>query len=137
MIEDNYYRSVGKTELERLLAAGHGPRAAQTPPRPLLRLLLAGKPRRLQPGDRRPLLGDRPLGRPGDKRGLRVAQRLPRSPAERAGIELGDTIVSVDGESIAGVGSTEATAKIKGPEGTEVTVGVLDAKTGKVREPDA
>jgi carboxyl-terminal processing protease len=34
----------------------------------------------------------------------------------------------------AGVSSTEATAKIKGPEGTEVTVGVLDGKTGKVRE---
>ena len=30
--------------------------------------------------------------------------------------------------------ATAATAKIKGPEGTEVTVGVLDAKSGKVRE---
>ena len=50
------------------------------------------------------------------------------SPAEEAGIEAGDTIVSVDGESIAGLDSTEATKKIKGPEGTEVTVGVLDAE---------
>lgn len=68
------------------------------------------------------------------KRGLRVAKVFPGSPAAAAGIEAGDTIVSVDGESLAGVSSTEATAKIKGPEGTEVTVGVLDAKTGKVRD---
>jgi carboxyl-terminal processing protease len=46
----------------------------------------------------------------------------------------GETIVSVDGESIAGESSAEATAKIKGPEGSEVTVGVRDAKTGKVRK---
>ena len=37
------------------------------------------------------------------KRGLRVASVLPRTPAERAGIEPGDLIVAVDGRSIAGV----------------------------------
>jgi carboxyl-terminal processing protease len=37
-------------------------------------------------------------------RGLRVAEVLPDTPAERAGIEQGDVIVAVDGESIAGVG---------------------------------
>jgi carboxyl-terminal processing protease len=68
------------------------------------------------------------------KRGLRAIKVFAGSPAAKAGIEAGDTIVSVDGESIAGVSSTEATAKIKGPEGSEVTVGVLDAKTKKVRE---
>jgi carboxyl-terminal processing protease len=67
------------------------------------------------------------------KRGLRVVQVFKNSPADLAGIEAGDTIVSVDGESIAGKTSNEATAEIKGPEGTEVTLGVLDAKTGKVR----
>jgi carboxyl-terminal processing protease len=68
------------------------------------------------------------------KRGLRAAQVFPGSPADKAGIEVGDTIVSVDGESIAGQSSNEATAKIKGPEGTEVTVGVRDSKTGRERE---
>jgi carboxyl-terminal processing protease len=67
------------------------------------------------------------------KKGLRVASVFPRSPAEQAGIAPGDTIVSVEGESIAGESSNEATKKIKGPEGTEVTIGVRDAKTGKVR----
>jgi carboxyl-terminal processing protease len=68
------------------------------------------------------------------KSGLRVAQVFPRSPADEAGIEVGDTVVSVEGESIAGVSSTEATKKIKGPEGTEVTIGVRDGGSGKVRE---
>lgn len=68
------------------------------------------------------------------KKGLRVAQVFPRSPADEAGIEVGDTVISVEGESIAGVSSDEATQKIKGPEGTEVTIGVFDGKTKKVRE---
>ncbi|HEU4598426.1 MAG TPA: S41 family peptidase [Solirubrobacterales bacterium] len=67
------------------------------------------------------------------KAGLRVAQVFPHSPADKAGIEVGETIVSVEGESIAGVDSTEATKRIKGPEGSEVTVGVRD-EHGKVRE---
>lgn len=70
----------------------------------------------------------------GVKRGLRVAAVFPHSPAERAGIQPGDTIVSVNGESIAGRSSTEATERIKGPEGSKVTVGVRDAKTKKARE---
>jgi carboxyl-terminal processing protease len=68
------------------------------------------------------------------KRGLRAVQVFHGSPADRAGIVSGDTIVSVDGDSIAGESSTAATERIKGPEGTEVTVGVLDAKSGKVRQ---
>jgi carboxyl-terminal processing protease len=65
--------------------------------------------------------------------GLRVERVFKRSPAEGAGIEVGETIVSVDGRSIAGLDSDAATALIKGPEGTEVTVGVRDAKGGAAR----
>jgi carboxyl-terminal processing protease len=68
------------------------------------------------------------------KRGLGVARVFPRSPAEGAGIEVGDTVVSVEGEPIAGQSSTEATKRIKGPEGTQVTLGIRDGKSGKVRE---
>lgn len=67
------------------------------------------------------------------KRGLRAVQVFAHSPADRAGIVPGDTIVSVDGKSIAGESSTEASARIKGPEGTEVTLGVRDAESGEVR----
>ena len=68
------------------------------------------------------------------KKGLEVGQVFKRSPADRAGIEVGEVIVSVEGESIAGVDSEVATAKIKGPEGTSVKIGVLDPKTGKTRQ---
>jgi len=68
------------------------------------------------------------------KRGLEVERVFAGSPAARAGIDAGDVIVSVDGHSLAGVDSTVATERIKGPEGTDVVVGVLDAKTGKVRK---
>jgi len=68
------------------------------------------------------------------KGGLRVVEVFKRSPAARGGIEIGETVVSVNGESIAGVGSTAATERIKGPEGTEVTLGVLNPKSGKTRQ---
>lgn len=68
------------------------------------------------------------------KKGLRVVKVFKNSPAEEGGVEVGDTIVAVEGESIAGFTSTEATQKIKGPEGTEVTVTVEKPKTGKRSE---
>jgi carboxyl-terminal processing protease len=68
------------------------------------------------------------------KRGLRVVAVFPRSPADDAGIKAGDVIVAVEGEPIAGQSSAEATKKIKGPEGTQVTLGVREGKSGKVRE---
>jgi carboxyl-terminal processing protease len=68
------------------------------------------------------------------KDGLRVESVFKGSPAVRAGIEVGETLVSVDGRSIAGLDSNAATALIKGPEGSEVTVGVRDRKGGKARQ---
>lgn len=68
------------------------------------------------------------------KRGLHVVKVFKGSPAEATGIEVGETIVAVDGESIAGLDSTAATERIKGPEGTEVTLGVREPKSGKTRQ---
>lgn len=70
----------------------------------------------------------------GVKDGLRVAEVFKGSPADEGGIAVGDTVVSVDGRSLAGLGSTAATELIKGPEGTEVTLGVHDARSGKTRQ---
>ncbi len=68
--------------------------------------------------------------------GLRVARVFEDTPAERAGISTGDVIVAVEGESIAGVASEEASARIKGPPGTEVEITVRDAETGSKRKLD-
>jgi carboxyl-terminal processing protease len=67
------------------------------------------------------------------KGGLRVQSVFKGSPAERAGIEVGDAIVSVDGRSIAGLSTEAAAERIKGPEGTEVTVGVRSGPHAKPR----
>jgi carboxyl-terminal processing protease len=67
-------------------------------------------------------------------KGLRVADVLPETPAERAGIREGDVIVAVDGESIAGVPSEVSTARIQGPKGTEVELGLVPAGGGQRRE---
>ncbi len=67
-------------------------------------------------------------------KGLKVSRVFKRSPADRAGIGIGEVIVSVNGKSLAGVDSVKAAERIKGPEGTTVTLGVLDPKTGKERE---
>jgi carboxyl-terminal processing protease len=69
----------------------------------------------------------------GVKDGLRVESVFKRSPAAEAGIVAGETLVAVDGKSIAGLDSNAATALIKGPEGSEVTVGVQSPKDGKTR----
>ena len=61
-----------------------------------------------------------------DKRGLRVLNVFEGSPAERGGVEKGDFITEVDGRSIAGLSSEVATARIKGPAGTKVSLQLVD-----------
>lgn len=61
-----------------------------------------------------------------DRRGLRVLNVFEGSPAEEAGIVKGEFITEVDGRSIAGLSATVATARIKGPAGTEVSLEVVD-----------
>ena len=68
------------------------------------------------------------------RKGLRVADVRPDTPAEEAGIEPGDVIVAVDGESIAGVPSNVSTARIKGPAGTEVTLRLIPVDGGRARD---
>jgi carboxyl-terminal processing protease len=62
------------------------------------------------------------------KRGLRVLTVFEGSPAERGGIKPGNLITGVDGTSLEGKTSEQATTLIKGPAGTEVTLTVVDGK---------
>jgi carboxyl-terminal processing protease len=63
-----------------------------------------------------------------------VLEAFKGAPAAKAGIGPGDLIVSVNGKSIAGEPSDVSTAKIKGPTGTTVTLGVVPAGGGKTRQ---
>jgi carboxyl-terminal processing protease len=57
-------------------------------------------------------------------RGLKVISVYGGTPAKRGGLKPGDVITKVDGRSIAGKSSEEATTLIKGPAGTSVTLTV-------------
>jgi carboxyl-terminal processing protease len=132
LIEDNYYRSVGETELGNASLQGM---VRELRKRHHDRFSEYFSPENLESFNQQieGRFSGIGLSVVPVKRGLRAARVFPHSPAAGAGIQPGDTVVSVDGDSIAGESSTAATAKIKGPEGTEVSVGVLDAKSGKVR----
>ena len=133
VIEDNYYRPVGSTELSNSSLQGMVRELRQ---RHDDRFTEYFSPESLESFNQQieGHFSGVGLSVVAVKAGLRAVQVFHGSPADKAGIEAGDTIVAVDGDSIAGEGSTEATSKIKGPEGTEVTLGVRDAKSGKVRQ---
>jgi carboxyl-terminal processing protease len=63
-----------------------------------------------------------------------VAAPIEGSPAERAGIEAGDVLVAVDGESVRGEEVAQVAEKVRGPEGTRVELTVL--RGGEEREFD-
>jgi carboxyl-terminal processing protease len=133
-IEDNYYRSVGSTELSNASLQGMVRDLRKSNKED--RYSEYFSPESLESFNQSLEGRFSGIGLSVNevKTGLRVAQVFPHSPAQKAGIEAGDTVVSVEGESLAGVSSAEATKKIKGPEGTQVTIGVRDAKNHKVRE---
>lgn len=47
------------------------------------------------------------------------------TPAGKAGIQAGDIIKEVDGEDVSGKGTEYVSSKVKGPEGTKVSIKVL------------
>ena len=60
-----------------------------------------------------------------DKGAINILFVYPDSPAEEAGLEPGDLIVSVDGENVAEAGYDNAVNKVRGEVGTEVSLGVI------------
>ena len=64
-----------------------------------------------------------------DPRGLKVVSVFDNSPAKRAGIHPQDVVVAVNGRSIAGEATNVASARIKGPAGTFVSLSVLNPGT--------
>jgi carboxyl-terminal processing protease len=53
---------------------------------------------------------------------MRVISPLKDTPADKAGMQTGDTIISVDGETVIDLTIEEAVSMIRGPKGTEVVL---------------
>lgn len=58
------------------------------------------------------------------------------SPAETAGIQPGDIITAVDGETIAGMSLMEVVLKVRGPKGTIVNLAITRTGTGQTLDID-
>jgi carboxyl-terminal processing protease len=55
---------------------------------------------------------------------LTVIAPIEGTPAQRAGIRGGDKVVRIDGKSTRGITMNEAIEKLRGPKGTNVTIGI-------------
>ena len=65
---------------------------------------------------------------------LTVVSPLKGTPAERAGLRSGDSILKIDGTSTEGMDVAEAVKKIRGPKGTVVTFMVVREGWAESRE---
>jgi carboxyl-terminal processing protease len=65
--------------------------------------------------------------------GLRVATVYKQTPAREAGLQPGEIITGVNGESITGKDADAVTSQIRGPAGTQVTLTIL-SRNGKSRD---
>ncbi len=63
---------------------------------------------------------------------IKVVRTLPDNPAREAGILAGDIIYKVDGEEVYDLSADEIASKIRGEEGTEVTISIV--RNGKEKE---
>ncbi len=75
------------------------------------------------------------IGATVDQKGgeIIISRPFDESPAKKAGIRIGDTILEVNGESTKGWTTHQAVAKIRGPRGSEVRLTVRHTD-GKVEE---
>lgn len=55
---------------------------------------------------------------------VRIAQPYENSPADRAGLKIGDRILAIDGKSVAGFTTEEVSKRLKGEPGSKVRVTV-------------
>lgn len=74
------------------------------------------------------------IGAVSDSKLITVIAPIKGSPAEKAGIESGDKIVSVDGEEYTIEEMEEAVKHIKGDKGTKVTLGIMKKDGGEVKD---
>ena len=63
---------------------------------------------------------------------LEVVAPINGSPAEAAGLQSGDVVLAIDGESVNGGTIEDAITKVRGPEGTDVTLTI--SRDGEVSD---
>jgi carboxyl-terminal processing protease len=63
-----------------------------------------------------------------------IAAPMDNSPAQQAGLRPGDVVLKVNGENVANLRLDEVVGHILGPAGTEVTLTILDPRTGNTRD---
>lgn len=61
----------------------------------------------------------------GDAAGFRVFNVIPNTPAEAAGMKIGDVIVEVDGEPSKSINQTEFGALMRRPDGTQMHLTIV------------
>jgi carboxyl-terminal processing protease len=62
---------------------------------------------------------------------VQIAEPYVGTPAQRAGLEIGDTFLEVDGRDAKGMTTAEVSAALKGDPGTDVTIRVRKFYTGE------
>jgi carboxyl-terminal processing protease len=65
---------------------------------------------------------------------LVIVAPIDGSPAQKAGLTPGETILKVNGEDVSDLALEEAVTRILGPPGTQVTLTVLNPETGLSRD---
>lgn len=69
-----------------------------------------------------------------DSSGVVIAQPYKDSPADRAGLKIGDRFVRIDGEDVTRCSSDQISSKLKGSPGTKVRLAVERLMTGQIEE---
>ncbi len=69
-----------------------------------------------------------------DSSGVVIAQPYKNSPADLAGLKIGDKFVSIDGEDVTKCTTEQISSRLKGTPGTKVKLAVKRLMTGKVEE---
>ncbi len=65
-----------------------------------------------------------------------IVAPMDDTPAQRAGLKAGEVILEVNGEDVSNLALDEVIQRITGPEGTQVSLTLLDSDAGETRQVD-
>ena len=63
-----------------------------------------------------------------------ITEPYPDSPAVKAGLQPGDSIIAIDGKSVYGETSEQSSGRMKGQPGSKVVFKVVKGRTGEVKD---